>query len=456
VTEVNMAVGAIADTSTGRLDRRARTRSVVETPSQRVATVQRFIDWVAIIVAAGVPGPLLNRAVFAAVVALTLQAGDAHRPGLRLGFLDVAPSVVRWLGAATALVAPLAIVTENLGSFGRQAAATTVALLVSRIGVGSWARRGRLDGRLLEQTAVVGCGPELERMAHLLAGRPDYGLYPVPTRFPDELRSEADPVTYARSQHPDATVLILTSDLPTTERTISGLRQAVEAGIEVYVQPRFSAVISSGPSAVTRIHDIPLHRLRPHPLDQGGWFVKRLSDVVGAAIVLVATAPVLAMAAVGVRLSSPGPILFRQKRIGKDGIPFEMLKFRTFPIDHEDVRHSLAHDECPLPFGRFLRRTSLDELPQLWNVLRGDMSIVGPRPERVAFANALEAVIPDYADRHRVPGGITGLAQVEGFWGDTSIEDRVRLDNRYIDSWSLWTDIQVVLRTLGAVIRKGR
>ena len=453
MAEVNMSVGAIADASTGHLETVRTVR--VATPNQRIAAVQRVADWCAIAIVASAPGPLLTRLAFAIVVALTLQAGDAQRPGLRLGFLDVAPSLLRWLTEATALAAPVAIATGSLGALGGQALATCALILASHFAVGSWARHGRLRGTLLEHTAVIGSGPELERVTHLLADRPGYGLYPVPTRFPAEL-SDVDPVTFARTRQPDATVLILTSDLPTTEHTISGLRQAVTDGIDVYVQPRFSAVISSGPSAVTRIHDIPLQRLRPHPLDQGGWFVKRLCDVVTSTVALVATAPVLLVAAIGVRVSSPGPILFRQMRVGKDGIPFEMLKFRTFPTEHEDVRHSLAHDECPLPFGRFLRRTSLDELPQLWNVLRGDMSIVGPRPERIPFANALEAVIPSYADRHRVPGGITGLAQVEGFWGDTSIEDRVRLDNRYIDSWSLGTDIQIMLRTLGAVIRKGR
>ena len=451
-----MSVGAISDQATGHLERSTRRISRVETAGQRVANVQRLTDAAAIIAVACAPGPLLTRTVFALVVALTLQAGDAQRPGLRLGFLDVAPSLLRWLLEATALVAPVAILTASFAALGRQAVATATLLLASHFVVGAWVRRGRLRGTLLEHTAVIGRGPELERMTRLLAERPGYGLYPVPTRFPDDLLCDADPVTFARAQQPDATVMILTSDLPTTEHTISGLRQAVTDGIDVYVQPRFSAVISSGPSAVTRIHDIPLHRLRAHPLDQGGWLVKRLWDVVTASVVLVATAPVLLMASIGVRLSSPGPILFRQARVGQDGVPFDMLKFRTFPIDHQDVRHSLAHDECPLPFGRFLRRTSLDELPQLWNVLRGEMSIVGPRPERIPFANALQAVVPCYADRHRVPGGITGLAQVEGFWGDTSIEDRVRLDNRYIDSWSLWTDIQIVLRTLGAVIRKGR
>jgi lipopolysaccharide/colanic/teichoic acid biosynthesis glycosyltransferase len=131
-----------------------------------------------------------------------------------------------------------------------------------------------------------------------------------------------------------------------------------------------------------------------------------------------------------------------------------MMKFRSFPTDHEDVELALPLDGCPLPVGRFLRRTSIDELPQLFNVLRGEMSIVGPRPERPHFAEPMSAKIPEYDARHRVAGGLTGLAQVHGYWGLSEIEARVRLDNHYIDTWSLWGDLSIIARTVPAVIVK--
>jgi putative colanic acid biosynthesis UDP-glucose lipid carrier transferase len=133
-----------------------------------------------------------------------------------------------------------------------------------------------------------------------------------------------------------------------------------------------------------------------------------------------------------------------------------MYKFRTYPVDHVDDRQSRPLADCPTPFGRFLRRTSIDELPQLFNVIRGDMSIVGPRPERPQFVELLCDEIPGYADRHRVRGGITGLAQVNGYWGQTDLIERVRLDNEYIDQWSLSGDLAILLRTLPAVFRKAR
>jgi lipopolysaccharide/colanic/teichoic acid biosynthesis glycosyltransferase len=133
-----------------------------------------------------------------------------------------------------------------------------------------------------------------------------------------------------------------------------------------------------------------------------------------------------------------------------------MLKFRTFPVEHVDEVFSLAHNECPLRWGRFLRRTSLDELPQLINVVRGDMSLVGPRPERPQFAKSFTDTVPGYVDRHRVAPGITGLAQVHGLWGNTSIDERIRLDNRYVDSWSIWIDLVVLAKTLPAVCRKSQ
>ncbi len=191
------------------------------------------------------------------------------------------------------------------------------------------------------------------------------------------------------------------------------------------------------------------------PFSYRSWLVKRGFDLAVSSILLVAVAPMLAVIAVAVRLSSPGPIIFRQQRVGRDGKPFTMYKFRTFPVDHVDDAFSLDHDQCPLPIGRLLRRTSLDELPQLVNVLRGQMTIVGPRPERPHFAGDLAEAVPGYHERHRVPGGITGLAQVNGYWGNTDIQQRVLHDNAYIDSWTLRQDFRILLRTIPATVRKG-
>jgi lipopolysaccharide/colanic/teichoic acid biosynthesis glycosyltransferase len=184
------------------------------------------------------------------------------------------------------------------------------------------------------------------------------------------------------------------------------------------------------------------------------WPWKRAFDVVGAIVLLVLTAPLFVLAAIAVRLGSPGPVLFRQRRVVDGGRVIELVKFRTFPASHADTVWSLGYEDCPLRVGRLLRRASIDELPQLWNVLKGDLSLVGPRPERPHFATQLCEVVPGYEARQRVPGGITGLAQVSGFWGQTSIYERVRLDNAYIEGWSPLVDLVIVGRTIGEVLRR--
>jgi lipopolysaccharide/colanic/teichoic acid biosynthesis glycosyltransferase len=184
------------------------------------------------------------------------------------------------------------------------------------------------------------------------------------------------------------------------------------------------------------------------------WWAKRAFDVIGALVLLIATAPLFALAAVGVRLSSRGPVLFRQRRVVEHGREITLVKFRTFPVSHVDTVWTLGYQDCPLRIGRLLRRTSIDELPQLWNVLRGDLSLVGPRPERPQFADALCADVPGYRNRQRVPGGITGLAQVSGYWGVSSIHERVRLDNQYIDTWTPMADLVILGSTVIEVVRR--
>jgi lipopolysaccharide/colanic/teichoic acid biosynthesis glycosyltransferase len=184
------------------------------------------------------------------------------------------------------------------------------------------------------------------------------------------------------------------------------------------------------------------------------WRAKRTLDVVGAFVLLVLTAPLFVLAAAAVRLTSRGPVLFRQRRVVEHGRVISLVKFRTFPVSHVDSAWSLGYEDCPLRVGRLLRRTSIDELPQLWNVLRGDLSLVGPRPERPQFADQLCADVPGYRERQRVPGGITGLAQVSGYWGVSSIHERVRLDNHYIDTWTVRSDVAILFRTIVEVVRR--
>lgn len=185
---------------------------------------------------------------------------------------------------------------------------------------------------------------------------------------------------------------------------------------------------------------------------------KRVLDasVAGAALLLLM--PVLLVLALLCRVWHGPGVIFRQRRIGLGGQEFTILKFRSVPACDETesaTRWSVRDDARITKWGRFLRRTSLDELPQLWNVVRGDMSLVGPRPERPFFVAQFAQEHPQYPLRHRMPGGLTGLAQVSGLRGDTSISERARLDNQYIDNWSLRKDVAIIARTPVALLRGG-
>jgi len=194
-----------------------------------------------------------------------------------------------------------------------------------------------------------------------------------------------------------------------------------------------------------------------------GWefLCKNLIDRAAAAVGLLLLAPVLSAVALVIKLTSPGPVLFRQRRIGRDGSAFELLKFRsmrvgggawTGPVNGQ-APGGIEGEDRRTPVGRLLRRTSIDELPQLWNVLCGDMSLVGPRPERPEYVERFGYEFERYHDRHRVKSGITGWAQVNGLRGKTELEDRIEWDNYYIENWTLALDFKILARTIVAVFR---
>jgi exopolysaccharide biosynthesis polyprenyl glycosylphosphotransferase len=184
-----------------------------------------------------------------------------------------------------------------------------------------------------------------------------------------------------------------------------------------------------------------------------GWnaFFKRMLDLTVGGLALLIFLPVMAMIVLAIKLTSPGPVLYRQERMGLDGRRFEMLKFRT--MIHEAERYtgpvwSVAEDPRVTRVGRWLRRMSLDELPQLFNVLRGEMSLVGPRPERPPLIDEFRKSIPSYMLRHKVKAGMTGLAQIHGWRGNTSLDRRIEHDLDYIENWSLLRDLKILLVTL--------
>ncbi len=226
--------------------------------------------------------------------------------------------------------------------------------------------------------------------------------------------------------------------------------------VQINLLPELSEFIRSG-TVITFFKDIPVLRLRETPMQGMQGIVKRLIDIVFSLFALTVLSPLMLAIAIAIRLTSPGKVIFRQERVGRAGKRFHIYKFRSMRVDaEEEVGHVWAKDDDPreTSLGKFLRRWSLDELPQFFNVLKGDMSLVGPRPEMSGLIDTFRESIPHYLARQRVKSGMTGWAQVNGLRGNTSLEERVSYDRYYIENWSLGLDIKIILKTLWA-IKKG-
>jgi Undecaprenyl-phosphate glucose phosphotransferase len=236
---------------------------------------------------------------------------------------------------------------------------------------------------------------------------------------------------------------------------LAGLLDAVgDEPVTIHVVPdllRFASLRGG----IEQFEGMPFIHLRESPLYGWNRLAKRVFDFLFSATVLAVIWPALLLLAAAVKVSSRGPVFYRQERMGLDGRRFEMLKFRTMDADAE-VRSgpvwARPSDQRRTGLGAFLRRLSLDELPQFWNVLRGDMSVVGPRPERPVFVERFRQTVPGYMLRHKVKSGITGWAQVNGLRGNTSLEKRIQYDIEYIERWSVWLDFKIIAMTVVRVL----
>ena len=224
---------------------------------------------------------------------------------------------------------------------------------------------------------------------------------------------------------------------------------AGKEGTHVSLIPFYNDFIPPHPEIET-FGRTKLINLRATPMDSViGSFVKRVGDIVFSIIMLIVLSPLMIITAFGVRVSSPGPVFFRQQRVGKDKKVFWMIKFRSMRINgEEDTAWSTNKDPRKTKFGSFIRKYSIDELPQLFNVLKGDMSLVGPRPEIPFYVRQFKETVPLYLVRQQVRPGMTGWAQVHGLRGDTSIDARVKYDIWYIENWSVWLDIKILMMTI--------
>lgn len=247
--------------------------------------------------------------------------------------------------------------------------------------------------------------------------------------------------------NPDEVVIALEADeYPYLQSIITS---SEKHGVKVSLIPFYSRFMPAHP-VYDEVGGIALVNIRHIPLDNiGNAFIKRGMDIIGSLLLILITSPVMLFAAIGVKLSSPGPILFKQTRVGLNKKPFHMYKFRSMRVnDRQTTGWSTNTDPRKTRFGSFIRKFSIDELPQFFNVLKGDMSLVGPRPELPFFVNQFKEEIPLYMVKHQVRPGITGWAQVNGLRGDTSIQGRIEHDLYYIENWTFLLDIKILFMTV--------
>ncbi len=318
-------------------------------------------------------------------------------------------------------------------------------------------RFARRRGYNQRYAIVIGGGDPAAEVLRVLRRRPDVGIKvlgilsdkrDVPDREVRWLGAIEEVRAVLRRQQVDIVFLAL----PYTEysRLTAVLNDIGDEPVAIHFVPDMFALASLR-GGVEEFEDIPFIHLRESPLYGWNLVLKRALDLGLGSLALLAAAPVMIAIAAAIKLASPGPVFYRQERMGLDGQRFQILKFRTMQLDAEAATGPVwARPDDPrrTAVGTFLRRWSLDELPQLWNVLRGEMSLVGPRPERPDFVEEFRRQVPGYMLRHKVKAGITGWAQINGWRGNTSIEKRIEHDLYYIERWSVGFDLKILVQTL--------
>lgn len=333
----------------------------------------------------------------------------------------------------------------------------------------------RRHHQLLSPTLVIGSGHVASQIVERLRSSPQYGLDPIGFLDADPLLVEFDdpplpgipylgiPDTIEVAiERTGAECVIITFSLFPDKVLAHTVRVAHSRGLRVWVVPRMFDALGER-ARIEHIGGLPLLALPRTNPRSWQFVVKHTGDRIFATAGLVLISPIFLTLMALVRLSSPGPIFFQQPRVGRDGKVFDCVKFRTMRLPRaSDREFALEPGSGPggvegvdrrTWIGRIMRATSMDELPQLINVIRGEMSLVGPRPERPEFVELFAEQVRRYGERHRVKAGITGWAQVNGLRGQTSIADRVEWDNYYVENWSLALNLKILALTVGAVFR---
>lgn len=450
------------------------TPAVTESARSSVRLLSRVRAWMVVPVVdfALMMAPLLWRPpqptsvfTFAVLATLLLTGGGRYVARLHLSVLDELPTLITRLLTAVAAVATIILWLHQKAhvlTFLETACQAVALVVIGRIITTRALAIGRRRGIAQHHSVLIGGGPLAAELARILADHREYGIVldgfiddgdscPAQEHLP-RLGGLADldvlvATTGAR--------ILLVADSGFEEHTLmDAVRTTACRHTELLVVPRMHHFHTLTGMA-DHIGSIPIMRIRNPNLRGPARLIKRAFDIAVAVTALIILSPILILAALAVRIEGGPGIIFRQVRVGRDGKHFELFKFRSMrPANEQEsqTQWSVADDNRVGPVGKVLRCTSIDELPQLWNILRGDMTVVGPRPERPHFVEQFSTQFDRYAHRHRVQVGLTGFAQVSGLRGDTSIADRARYDNFYIENWTLWLDLTIIFRTFREVL----
>lgn len=411
-------------------------------------------------------------AVLAALILVpTIGALGLYRQRYSFSFLDDLPRLVLAPVIASALAyAVVAIVGFDSPTrvvvhpaFG---AAFIAVVVLSRLVTYPLLRALRRRGRWTRPTIIVGGGEVATTLGRYIVAAPETGLRLVGFVDASEMLPEHTlPAPFLGQPRRMSTLLgehgidhaIFAFSAMRSSDLVNYIRLCDRAETSMAVVPRlFELAPLPAGGSVDTINGLPLLGLNRAPFHSATWPLKRVLDVAVSSVALVVFSPIMVLIAAWARFTQGPGVLFRQRRVGARGVEFDLLKFRSMkPVDanESDTRWNIKDDDRLTPFGRFIRKTSLDELPQLFNVLRGQMSLVGPRPERPHFVEVFSDADDRYWSRHRVPVGLTGWAQIHGLRGDTSIAERARFDNFYIEHWSLWLDIKIIIATTWSLFK---
>jgi Undecaprenyl-phosphate glucose phosphotransferase len=405
-------------------------------------------------------------AVLTPVALLVLRTFRIYRSARTARLSQELFALLQGIAIVTALAALASFFSKGdlsrltLAIFGVVAAALLTA---SRLGVRVLLRALRKSGRNLRGVLVVGTGPLAEAVVRRMDEHREYGL---------ELKGLVAPEPGGAAAVAGRPVVGSVADLPgLVERSGAELVYLALARAEWQAEQDALERLEDSTAAVRLVPDLaraftlnasvedfdgmPVVLVTESPSQGWNSVLKRTFDIVFAGVGLVVLAPALAALALWVKLDSPGPVLYRQERVGFNGRRFSMLKFRSMRTDAEaaGAGWSRPGDPRTTRAGRILRKLSLDELPQLWNVFLGQMSLVGPRPERPVYVEQFRGSIPRYMLRHHVKAGLTGWAQVNGLRGDTPLDQRIEYDLYYVRHWSLLFDVRILLLTVARVFR---